>query len=63
MQNVCEGNVGDGGNQIRRVKKSKNSNDLLCMEHKIKKKQTKKRQKIWKIKKSPYLCQNCIKVF
>ena len=42
MQNVCEGNVGDGGNQIRRVKKSKNGNDLLSTEHKIEKKYTKK---------------------
>ena len=42
MQNVCEGNVGDGGNQIRRVKKSKNGNDLLSAEHKNEKKYTKK---------------------
>ena len=42
MQNVCEGNVGYGENQIERVKKSKNSNDLLSIEHKNKKKYTKK---------------------
>ena len=42
MQNVCEGNVGDGGNQTERVKKSKNGNDLLSIERKIGKKYTKK---------------------
>ena len=42
MQNVCEGNVIGGENQIRRVKKSKNNNDLLSIECKIGEKYTKK---------------------